>query len=55
MLFIFLVLVLIIGCAEKQIIDEEKGQAQEENQATDTGVEDVFGEEADIEPPQAPS
>ncbi len=55
--FILFVLVLLVGCAEKKAIEESKNQEglEETEEEIDTGIDDIFGGEEEIEPPSLPS
>lgn len=55
--FILFVLFLLVGCAEKKAIEEPKSQEglEETEEESDSGIEDIFGEGEEIEPPALPS
>ena len=55
--FIFLVLVLLVGCTEKNAIDDPSGLEIEEQagESGDNGIGDVFSDTVNVEPPQAPN
>ncbi len=55
--FVLLVLFLLIGCTEKGATEETKTQndLEEAGEESNTGIEGVFGDGENINPPELPS
>lgn len=57
MVFILLVIVLLVGCSDNDAADKNPGTGSGEGAgaAEDAGIDQVFGEDPSVAPPQAPN